>query len=158
MDLRAEPIVITLPEIDRDRYYSLQLVDLYTNNVDYIGTREDGNGGGDFLIVGPGWQGPKPADIKRVGNISTTLMFSQFRTQLIDADDIEKVKKIQSGYNAQPLSAYLHQKPHTRYPKLNYPAIDYDNFEPQFWHYTNFLLQFCPILPSETDLRENSLG
>jgi hypothetical protein len=53
MDLRAEPIVVTLPEIDRDRYYSLQLVDLYTNNVDYIGTREDGNGGGDFLIVGP---------------------------------------------------------------------------------------------------------
>jgi hypothetical protein len=32
MDLRAEPIVVTLPEIDRDRYYSLQLVDLYTNN------------------------------------------------------------------------------------------------------------------------------
>ncbi|HKD68567.1 MAG TPA: DUF1254 domain-containing protein [Candidatus Binataceae bacterium] len=154
MDLRAEPIVVTLPEIDRERYYSLQLVDLYTNNVDYIGTREDGNGGGNFLITGPGWRGTKPADIKRVVNISTTLMFSQFRTQLIDADDIEKVKKIQSGYKARPLSAYLHEKPRPPSPKLHYPAIDYETFEPRFWHYTNFLLQFCPTLPSETELRE----
>ena len=94
MDLRAEPIVVTLPAIEKGRYYSLQLVDLYTNNVDYIGTREDGNGGGNFLIAGPDWQGTKPAGIKRVVHISTSLMFSQFRTQLFSAADIDKVKEI----------------------------------------------------------------
>jgi hypothetical protein len=154
MDLRAEPMVVSLPAIEKDRYYSLQLVDLYTNNVDYIGTREDGNGGGKFLIAGPGWKGTKPAGIKRVVHMSTTLMFAQFRTQLTNAADIDKVKEIQRGYKAQPLSAYLDQKPPHPPRKIDYPPIDSNTFEPQFWQYTNFLLQFCPTLPSETALRE----
>jgi len=153
MDLRPEPMVVTLPPIEKNRYYSLQLVDLYTNNVDYFGTREDGNGGGNFLIAGPGWHGTKLAGIKRVVHISTTLMFGQFRTQLINAADIDKVKEVQSRYKAQPLSEYLHQKPSETPAKINYPPIDRNTFEPQFWQYANFLLQFCPTLPSETALR-----
>ncbi|HEU4635180.1 MAG TPA: DUF1254 domain-containing protein [Edaphobacter sp.] len=153
MDLRAEPIVVTLPPIENTRYYSLQLVDLYTNNVDYIGTREDGNSGGNFLIAGPGWHGAKPAGIKRVVSSSTSLMFSQFRTQLIDAADIERVKEIQSGYKAQPLSAYLHQPPPKTPPTIDYPPIARETFVPQFWQYTNFLLQFFPTLSSEASLR-----
>lgn len=47
-DLRAEPWVITLPPIEQNRYYSVQLVDLYTYNSDYLGTRTTGNGGGNF--------------------------------------------------------------------------------------------------------------
>ena len=57
MDLRAEPIVVTLPKIEPDRYYSMQIVDLYTHNIDYLGTRKDGNNGGRFLIAGPDWGG-----------------------------------------------------------------------------------------------------
>ena len=68
----------------------------------------------------------------------------------MNAADIDKVKEIQSGYQAQPLSAYLHQKPPQPPPRIDYPAIDSNTFEPQFWQYTNFLLQFCPTLPSET--------
>ena len=64
MDLRAEPLVVTLPPIEAQRYYSMQLVDLYTQNVDYLGTRRDGNGGGDFLLAGPSWQGETPKGIK----------------------------------------------------------------------------------------------
>ena len=146
-------MVVTLPAIENARYYSLQLVDLYTNIVDYIGTRIDGNGGGNFLIAGPGWKGKAPGGIKRVVRISTSLMFSQFRTQLINPADLDNVKKIQSGYQAQPLSAYLHQAPTPAAPKLAYPPIDRDSFGAQFWQNFNFLLQFCPTLPSETALR-----
>jgi hypothetical protein len=124
MDLREEPAVVTLPAIERDRYYSLQLVDLYTNNVDYLGTREDGNGGGDFLIAGPGWEGTKAAGIKRAVEVSTSLMFSQFRTQLFSAEDIDKVKQIQSGYQVQPLSAYLRRKRPQAPPTIDYPPIE----------------------------------
>lgn len=154
MDLRAEPIVVTLPAIEKDRYYSLQLVDLYTNNVDYLGTREDGNGGGKFMITGPGWHGETPPGIKRVAQIATPLMFSQFRTQLFNAEDIDKVKEIQSGYLAQPLSTYLQKQPASAPPKIDYPSIDRKSFDSTFWQYTNFLLQFCPVLPSESVLRE----
>lgn len=154
MDLRAEPMVVTLPKIEKGRYYSLQLVDLYSHNVDYLGTNRDGNDGGDFLIAGPGWDGNTPKGIKRVVRIPTQLMFSQFRTQLLAPDDIENVKKIQAGYRAQPLSSYLNTSPPHAVPVLDFPAISRATAEPEFWEYANFLLQFAPPLPGEEGLRE----
>ena len=38
LDLRAQPMVISVPEA-KDRYYSVQLVDVFTHNFAYIGTR-----------------------------------------------------------------------------------------------------------------------
>ena len=95
MDLRAEPLVVTLPRIEDDRYYSLQLVDLYTHNVDYLGTRRDGNDGGDFLVAGPDWTGEAPQGVRRIVRMPSQLAFSQFRTQLRDPSDLERVKAIQ---------------------------------------------------------------
>jgi len=46
-----------MPKIEKSRYYSGQLIDLYTFNFAYIRTRTYGNDGGDFLVVGPGWNG-----------------------------------------------------------------------------------------------------
>ena len=54
MDLRTEPIVLTVPPIEKERYFSIQLIDAYTHNFAYIGSRATGNGGGSFLIAGPG--------------------------------------------------------------------------------------------------------
>lgn len=39
LDLRTEPIVFTVPPIEKNRYWSLQLIDLYTHNFDYLGSR-----------------------------------------------------------------------------------------------------------------------
>ncbi|MGH8331609.1 MAG: DUF1254 domain-containing protein, partial [Pseudomonas sp.] len=36
MDLRAEPVVLTLPPIEEHRYYSVQLIDAYTQNFAYL--------------------------------------------------------------------------------------------------------------------------
>ena len=56
-DLRAEPLVLTVPPIEQDRYYSLQFVDLYTYNLAYVGSRTTGNGGGKYLLAGPELEG-----------------------------------------------------------------------------------------------------
>ena len=53
LDLRAEPIVITVPEIEKSRYYSIQFIDAYTFNFAYAGSRTTGNHAGSFLIAGP---------------------------------------------------------------------------------------------------------
>jgi hypothetical protein len=37
MDLRAEPYVICNPEIEKSRYFAVQLVDMYTFNYGYMG-------------------------------------------------------------------------------------------------------------------------
>src|SRR5688500_1064695 len=66
MDLRAEPMVLTVPAIEKGRYFSVQLIDAYTHNFDYIGSRATGNDGGSFLIAGPDWKGATPTGVKKV--------------------------------------------------------------------------------------------
>jgi hypothetical protein len=65
MDLRTEPMVLSVPAVEQGRYYSVQLCDANTYNYGYIGSRSTGNEPGDFMIVGPDWKGDVPAGIKR---------------------------------------------------------------------------------------------
>ena len=66
LDLRAEPMVISVPAVDKKRYYSVQLIDGNTYNYGYIGSRATGSEAGDYLVVGPDWKGETPAGIKKV--------------------------------------------------------------------------------------------
>jgi hypothetical protein len=61
MDLRAEPIVLSVPEVDKSRYYSVMLCDGNTYNYGYIGSRATGNEAGDYLVAGPEWKGDAPS-------------------------------------------------------------------------------------------------
>jgi hypothetical protein len=107
LDLRAEPVVITVPPIEKSRYFSVQLIDLYTLNFGYIGSRTTGNDGGSFLVAGPGWKGAKPPGVKTVFQCETEFALAGFRTQLFNPGDVENVKEVQAGYKAQPLSQFL---------------------------------------------------
>ena len=73
IDLRREPVVLGVPEFTGGRYYSIQLIDLYKFTFDYIGTRATGSNAGNYLIVGPNWQGETPADITKVIRSETEL-------------------------------------------------------------------------------------
>jgi hypothetical protein len=155
MDLRSEPIVLTVPPIEKERYFSVQLIDLYTFNFDYIGSRATGNGGGNFLIAGPGWKGDTPKSVNKVIRAETELVLAAYRTQLFNPGDLDNVKKVQAGYQAQPLSAFLGQPA----PKAA-PVIDFikpltpaqQRTSPEFFNILNFVLQFCPTHPSEKEL------
>jgi hypothetical protein len=154
-DLRSEPLVLTVPVIEKERYFSVQLIDYYTFNFDYIGTRTTGNGGGSFLLAGQGWKGEAPKGVKKVFRSETELAFPTYRTQLFNPGDIDNVRKVQAGYKVQPLSAFLGQPA----PKA-VPAIDFikpltpaeEKTSPQFFNILNFVLQFCPTVPSEKAL------
>ena len=155
MDLRAEPIVLTVPVIEKDRYFSIQLIDAYTFNFDYAGSRTTGNDGGSFLVAGPGWKGETPAGIKKVFRSETDLVIGAYRTQLFDPDDLDNVKKIQAGYKAEPLSAFLGQPAPAAAPAIDFikPLSAEDERKSlEFFNILNFVLQFCPTNPSETEL------
>ncbi|CRL51655.1 DUF1254 domain-containing protein [Pseudomonas sp. URMO17WK12:I11] len=154
MDLRTEPLVVTFPKINGERYYSMQLVDLYTHNVGYLGAREDGNGGGDFLIAGPGWQGQIPEGVKRVVRMTTELGLGVIRTQLFSPSDLGEVKQIQAGYKVQPLCAYAGTPAPTPAPAVMWPAILEAKMVTDFWSLAAFLLQFAPALPGDEVLRD----
>jgi hypothetical protein len=156
MDLRTEPIVLTVPVIEAERYYSIQLIDAYTHNFDYIGSRTTGNDAGTFLIAGPEWSGEAPEGVKRVFRSETEFVFGVYRTQLFDPDDLENVKKVQSGYKAQTLSAFLGEPAPDAAPPIEFikPLTPSEQkTSPEFFNILSFILQFCPSHPSEVDLR-----
>ena len=103
-DLRAEPLVLTVPEIPEGRYYSIQFIDAYTFNFAYAGSRTTGNEAGSIMLAGPNWKAEKPQGIKEVIQSETEINVLIYRTQLFDPSDIDNVKKFQAGYKVEPLS------------------------------------------------------
>jgi hypothetical protein len=107
------------------------------------------------MIAGPNWKGETPKGVKKVFRAETEFVFAVYRTQLFKPDDIDNVKKVQAGYKAQTLSAFLGQP----VPKAA-PTIDFikrlspaeEKTSPEFFNILNFVLQFCPTNPSETEL------
>jgi hypothetical protein len=155
LDLRAEPIVLTVPVIAKERYFSVQLIDLYTHDFDYIGSRATGNDGGSFLIAGPGWKGEMPKGVKKVIRAETELVLAVYRTQLFNPADLENVKKVQAGYKVQPLSAFLGQPAPKAAPPIAFikPLTpETQKTSPEFFNILDFVLRFCPTVPSERDL------
>lgn len=157
LDLRTEPLVLTVPAIEAGRYFSIQLVDLYTHNFAYIGSRTTGNGGGNFLLAGPRWEGEAPKGITQVIRSETELALAIFRTQLFNPADLENVKTIQAGYKLQPLSAFLGQPAPPQAPAIDFiapltPAQVKES--PLVFRHLNFLLQFAPTHASEVALME----
>jgi hypothetical protein len=154
-DLRAEPLVLTVPVIEKDRYFTLQLIDYFTYNFDYIGSRTTGNGGGSFLLAGPGWKGTTPKGVRKVFRCDTEFAFVSGRTQLFNPGDLDNVKKVQAGYKVQTLSAFLGQPAPKAAPAIDFmkpltPAEEKTSLE--FFNILNFVLQYCPPVPSEKAL------
>jgi hypothetical protein len=153
LDLRAEPMVISVHAVEKERYYSLMFCDGNTFNYGYIGSRATGNDAGDYLVAGPGWKGEKPVGIKKVVRSTTQFSLVIYRTQLFNPEDMPNVVKIQSGYKAQPLSAYLHQHAPAPAMAIDFPKIDKELVKTNFFEYLDFALQFAPAGPEEQEIR-----
>jgi hypothetical protein len=153
MDLRAEPIVISVPAVEKGRYYAVQLEDGNCFNYGYIGVRSTGNEAGDYMVVGPDWKGTTPPGIKKVLQSTTQFSLAGFRTQLFNAQDMPNVVKVQAGYKAQTLSAYLKQPAPPAAPAIDFPKIDKELAKTGFFQYLAFSLQFAPPGPEEMEIR-----
>jgi hypothetical protein len=156
LDLRAEPIVISVAAVPKERYYVLQFIDLFTYNCAYIGSRSTGNAAGDFLMVGPQWNGGVPAAFKKVFKSETQIVGILGRTQLNGPEDVENVKRVQSGFKLTPLSQLEKKPAPPAAPALHFPVYDkakaatYD-----FITYLNFFITLAdPPHPREVALRK----
>ena len=153
MDLRAEPMVLSVPAVEKRRYYAVQLEDGNTFNFGYIGSRATGNDAGDYMVAGPDWKGGTPTGIKKVFQSTTQFALAGFRTQLFNPADMPNVVKVQAGYKAQPLSAYLKQPAPPAAPAIEFPKIDKEMVKTNFFDYLDFALQFAPAGPEEQAIR-----
>jgi len=155
MDLRAEPQVIIVPEMDAGRYYSFQLIDWYTHNFAYIGTRTNNNKAGKYLVVGPDWNGDKPQGIIEIIKSETNLVFIVVRTQVFDANDMERVKEIQESYDIQSLSAYLGKETPASSPEIDFPVwVNGSENTTAAFEYFDFALDQVETHPDEIEFME----
>jgi hypothetical protein len=154
LDLRAEPIVLSVPAVEKSRYYAVQLEDGNTFNYGYIGSRATGNDAGDYMVAGPDWKGETPPGIKKVFHSTTQFSVAGYRTQLFGPEDMPNVVKVQSGYKVQPLSAFLKTSAPPAAPTINFPKINKELAKTGFFDYLDFSLQFAPPGPEEKEIRE----
>ncbi len=141
VDLRNEPVVYTIPEIEKERFYEAQLIDLYTHNFAYISTVATGNVPGKYLLTGPDWNGEVPNGITKVIPCETQFFFSIHRTQLFNPSDIDNVKKIQDGYLVEPLSTFLGTKAPSTAEAIDFPKWKKGaEFNAESFAYLDFML------------------
>lgn len=158
LDLRAEPVVVTVPPFEADRYVSLQLLDLYTWIIGYVTPRTNGHVGGDFLIAASGWSGDVPTGIREVFYSPTTLALAFFRTQLMNASDLPAVHALQDGYRVQTLSAYrgrVSPVPAPIPPLVAPVNLRRHPISSGYFRVLGWMQQFMPVLREEVDLRRS---
>jgi hypothetical protein len=153
LDLRAEPMVITVPEVEKGRYYSVQMVDGNLYNDGYIGSRATGNDAGSYVVAGPDWQGDTPKGVGKVFHSTTPFMMAIFRTQLFNPKDMPNVEKIQAGYAVQPLSAFLGQPAPAAAPDINFLPATTAGIKTHFWNYLSAALDYIPQSAQDQDIR-----
>jgi hypothetical protein len=104
-DLSLEPLIISVPAVDKDRYYVLQLWDINGDTFGYVGSRATGRGSGDYALVGPGWKGALPANVRRVESPYNNLAIWG-RIGVDGPSDVVKANAIQDQFSLTPLSQF----------------------------------------------------
>jgi hypothetical protein len=104
-DLKNEPVVLVVPPISNDRYYSFEFLDAYTNVYAYVGTRATGSTGGTYLIAGPDWDGQVPEGMTKIWT-PTNLAWLINRILVKGLADVPNVNAIQDQISVKPLSEF----------------------------------------------------
>ncbi|MBX9591866.1 MAG: DUF1254 domain-containing protein [Hyphomonadaceae bacterium] len=104
LDLKAEPVVLSVPATNR--YFMLPMLSMWTDVFAVPGTRTTGaDTARTFLITGPGWSGNVPAGMEVIKSPTRHVWFIG-RTQTNGRADYANVHKIQDGYTLTPLSGW----------------------------------------------------
>jgi hypothetical protein len=103
-DVSKEPLMIHVPD-SGDRYYLLQVMDMWTDVFASPGTRTTGSGARTFAIRGPKWMGPIPRGAAEIRS-PTEQGWILGRTQTNGKADYDAVHRFQSRLVAKPYSDY----------------------------------------------------
>jgi hypothetical protein len=93
--------------------------------------------------------------VRKVIRSETDFVTALYRTQLFNPDDLDNVKKIQSGYKVEPLSLFLGQPAPKPAPAIDFikpRTVEEQKTSLEVFNVMNFMLQFGPTNPSETEL------
>lgn len=124
LDVSAEPVVLSIPPMP-DRYHVFQFTDFYIETFANIGTRTTAGRGGDYALVGPGWDGELPAGLTRI-DAPTPSCWLQGRTLFDGEHDLEGLWAAQDRYRLTPLSVWLGERPAADPPSAPHARVPAD--------------------------------
>jgi hypothetical protein len=109
-----EPYVLHVPDTN-DRYYVVDVFNMWQELEHYIGRRTTGTAAGDYVLVPPGWKGALPEGLKRL-DVTTKTIWLWGRLRVNDGEDLKPLHALQKRFTLLPLSQRLNAvyKPRTK--------------------------------------------
>ncbi len=152
MDLRAEPLVLSVPAVAKSRYYSVMLCDANTFNYGYMGSRATASEAGDSLVVGPDWKGETPRHQEGIPLLVAVLGGRVPHAAVQPCGHAERgqgpvrfprsSRSAISSKPAPPASA-----------AIDFPKIDKAMVKTNFFEQLDFILRYIPATAEETAIR-----
>ncbi|MGF6756336.1 hypothetical protein P3T16_003743 [Paraburkholderia sp. GAS42] len=105
VDLSKEPLILHVPDTG-ERYYTIQLTGMDSDNFAYVGQRSTGNKAGNYAIVGPDWKGVLPKGVTALPPSPTPWALLWGRTLVNGTEDIPAAKALMHQYQLTPLSLW----------------------------------------------------
>ena len=161
MDVGTEPQIVSIPDC-KDVPVAVRWLNHWTDAFATAGSRTGEPYAGNYLVVGPGWSGTPPSDIKKVLQSSTRYAWVLFEMAANGPQDFPKIHALQDQLKITPLSAW--GKPYT--PPSNVPvdptvdrtATPYDQVRlmtgEMFFKKLAILLKDNPPYPADTTMIE----
>lgn len=149
VDLSRGSLLIHMPKIE-GRYYSLQLLDFFTNNFAVLGARTPDSH--DFLLAGPQWNGRTPAGTKLIRS-PTNAVWAMLRILVDDPDDVPAVCKLQDQFSITPGPGRVRKSVRGGLDPLSMPVLPLERTDRlKFFDVLNALLTENPPPPQDSEV------
>lgn len=145
----TQPFILTVPDT-RDRYYVINVFNMWQELEHYIGRRTTGTGAGKFVLVPPGWKGEVPADATRL-DVQTDKVWLWGRITIAQGEDLGAVHSLQDQFKLMPLKEASKGLFKSRAAGLDkMPKINKD--ELGFFEHLAFALKYNQVKPADEAL------
>lgn len=138
-----EPYVLTVPDA-QDRYYVVDVFNMWQELEHYIGRRTTGTKAGKFVFVPPGWNGELPEDAT-VMKVKTNKIWLWGRMRVSQGEDMAPVHALQKEFTLHSLSGKTWQD---TLPAM--PAVQNDGLD--FFRQLAFAMKDNPVRPEDKSL------
>lgn len=161
LDLQTEPMVVTFPD-GQGVPTAFRLVNFWTDVFGTGGSRQPDTNAGDYLIVGPGWNGTPPAGIRKVFQSSTRYAWFIVEMAAQGPQDFPKIHALQDQLKITPLGAWGTNYTPPAYvsvdPNVDLTASPYDQVRlmtgEMFFKKLARMLKDSPPYPEDTEMIE----
>ncbi|WP_223271365.1 DUF1254 domain-containing protein [Buttiauxella sp. B2] len=138
-----EPYILTVPDT-HDRYYVVDVFNMWQELEHYIGRRTTGTKPGKYVFVPPGWQGKLPTDAT-VLHVSTNKIWLWGRLSAKQGEDMAPVHALQKEFTLKSLSGKVYSDTLPPLPELKNDGLD-------FFRLLSAALKENPVKPQDKGL------